>query len=258
MTRRVSHILFAVFVAVFAAGTLSLVSVERRESAKVTCSGICVHFDDGRSFISEEQVKGYMDRFYGPYVGQRADSVDLSRVETTVSRQSAVKDCQAWTDPDGMLHIGITQRVPVMRIQNGDTGFYVDESGCIFPLQGNYTARVPVIDGAIPFSLPAGYKGAAPDKASSEWIQGLISLNKWMDKSRVWAGNIVQIHSDPKTGLSLIPRQGKERFIIGNTDGIAGKFDKIEKYYRYILPSRENPDYRTVDVRYEGQIICRK
>lgn len=258
MTRKVSSILFAVFVAVFAAGTVILVSVERRKAAEVTCGGITVHFDDGRSFVSEEQIKGVMDRFYGPYIGQRADSVDLARVEATVESQSAVEKCEAWTDPEGMLHIGLTQRVPVMRIQNGGSGFYVDASGCIFPLQDNWTERVPVIDGAIPFSLPSGYKGPAPDSNSDTWIRGMLAMQRWMEKSKVWAGNIVQVNVDPETGITLIPREGKERFIIGNTDRIAEKFERIEKYYRYILPSREEPVYRTVDVRFDGQIICRQ
>lgn len=258
MKEKLSHILFAVFVAAFVAGTVLLVCLERREGAKVTCGGIEVHFDDGRSFVSEEQIKGYMDRFYGPYIGQRADSVDLARVEATVERQSAVEKCEAWTDPEGTIHIGITQREPVLRIQTPEAGFYVDSRGCIFPLQGNWTARVPVVDGAVPLSLPASYKGEAPDEASREWIAGILALQRWMEKSKTWADNIVQINVDPKTGLTLIPRLGKEKFIFGNADRVGEKFEKIEKYYRYILPSREVPDYRTVDVRFEGQIICRK
>lgn len=258
MTRKVSRILFAAFVAVFAAGTAALVCAGRRQAAEVTCGGITVHFDDGRSFVSEEEIKGYMDRYYGPYIGQRADSVDLARVEATVGRQSAVEKCEAWMDTDGMLNIGITQRVPVLRIQNGGTGFYVDDSGCIFPLQGNWTARVPVVDGAIPFCLPPDYKGMAPDEKAGEWIEGILSVRRWMAKSKVWADNIVQINVDPSTGLNLIPREGKERFIFGSPDRIGDKFDRIGKYYRFILPSREEPDYRTVDVRFDGQIICRK
>ena len=37
---------------------------------------------------------------------------------------------------------------------------------------------------------------------------------------------------------------------------IDAKFSRIRKYYESVAPSRETP-YRTVDVRFDGQIICK-
>ena len=50
----------------------------------------------------------------------------------------------------------------------------------------------------------------------------------------------------------------KEKFIIGSPDGFREKFGRIEDYYRYVRNRKEEGYYSTVDVSYEGQIVCRK
>ena len=39
---------------------------------------------------------------------------------------------------------------------------------------------------------------------------------------------------------------------------IAGKFDKMEKYYTNIIPVKGENIYKVVDLRFDGQIVCRK
>ena len=57
-------------------------------------------------------------------------------------------------------------------------------------------------------------------------------------------------------GRQPVPREGAERFIFGTPTDIEAKFGRIRTYYESIAPSRETP-YKTVDVRFDSQIICR-
>ena len=54
------------------------------------------------------------------------------------------------------------------------------------------------------------------------------------------------------------PRQGKERFIFGLPSGFESKFDRMGRYYTTILPEKGAGYYSTVNVKYNGQIVCRK
>jgi hypothetical protein len=58
--------------------------------------------------------------------------------------------------------------------------------------------------------------------------------------------------------VELKMKEGKERFIIGYPDQIEAKFGKIGKYYSHILPSLDNVQYKSVNLKYNKQIICRK
>ena len=84
-----------------------------------------------------------------------------------------------------------------------------------------------------------------------------MTVVNYMEGSRTWKGKIVQIHIDEKGELILIPRDGNERFLFGQPNSIEDKFSKMEKYYTTILPEKGSNRYKTVDVRFADQIVCK-
>ena len=222
--------------------TTSLAAVDRRLR---TCEGVRVSFAPGPRFLSEDEVKNVLDKRCGAYIGQRLDSLQLFKIESVLNMQSAVLKSEAWTTDDGFLNIRITQREPVARFQNGDDGFYVDRNGVFFPLDDSYSANVPVIDG----KAPVGGDG----QARREWMQDALEMLSCMDGG--WADRIVQMHVDGNGDLILIPREGNERFIFGQPRDAVAKFSRMEDYYRYIKPGEKK--YTEVNLKYEGQIICK-
>jgi hypothetical protein len=118
-----------------------------RQRTKACTDLADIEYKDKFTFVTKEDVEGYLKSEYGAFVGQRLDSVNLRKVEDILNSKSAVLKAEAYTTPDGMLHIKLWQRQPVVRFQKGDYGFYADERGFLFPLQNNYTSRVPIIDG---------------------------------------------------------------------------------------------------------------
>ena len=224
------------------AATTSLSAVDRRLR---TCEGVRVTFTDGPRFLSEAEVKNVLDKRCGSYIGQRLDSLQLFKIESVLNMQSAVLRSEVWTTDDGYLNVRITQREPVARFQNGDDGFYVDRNGVYFPLKDSYTANVPIIDG----NAPVG----GSDKARKEWMQNALAMLAYMDGG--WANRIVQMHVDENGDLILIPREGDERFIFGEPRDVKAKFSRMEDYYRYIKPGEKQ--YKVVNLKYEGQIICK-
>ena len=86
----------------------------------------------------------------------------------------------------------------------------------------------------------------------------MLEMVRFMEHSRIWKDAIVQMHVENNGDLVLIPREGKERFIFGNPFDCADKFGRLEDYYRYIVPEKGADYYRTVNVKFEKQIVCRK
>lgn len=227
----------------------------RRE---VTCNGLDVRIADSldRKFITPDDIRDWMAD-YGTYLGQRLDSVDLRRVETVIDGKSAVRKSQAWLTDDGVLHVSITQREPVIRFQSASGGYYADADGFLFPLQNRHTVRVPVVDGALPLHLGQGYKGIPQTEEERTWVLSMLELVRWLGARAEWNDLVSQITVQKDGNLVLVPREGSERFLFGTPTRIPGKFDRIQKYYESVAPSRGKP-CRLVDVRYEGQIICKK
>ncbi|MBR1706365.1 MAG: hypothetical protein IJ721_06205 [Bacteroidales bacterium] len=253
----VRYILSGVTLAAFAALWFLADRAAAGSRRAVTCQGVKAVVADSteRRFVVEEDIVAWMAD-YGTYVGLRLDSVDLRRIETIMDGKSAVLKSQAWLTDDGYIHISVTQREPVVRFQKGNVGFYADRNGFLFPLQSRHTSRVPVVDGAVPVNVDKGFKGEPGTKEEAAWIRSIVGLMRYMQDSKVWADNISQITVLPGGDLMLIPREGSERFLFGRAAGIAAKFGRIRRYYDTIAPEAEG--YTTVDVRYDGQIVCRK
>ncbi len=254
--RNIIIIAAATLLAVCLAGAY-LAGVSNREPLK--CKGLNVEIADSasNSFVTVSDVKKYLDKEYGGYIGMPLDSIDLAKIEKIVDGRSAVYKSQAYTTRDGMLNVTVTQRTPIVRFQKADGGFYADAEGYLFPLQSSYASRVQVVDGEIPLKANSGYKGEIEDEKEREWLHKVLEVINFMETSKKWQDKIVQITVSDGGELTLVPREGGEKFLFGQPEDIRGKFAKMELYYSHILPEKGSGKYRTVSVEYDNQIVCK-
>jgi cell division protein FtsQ len=234
----------------------------RDERSMLTCNGIVVDVADSAElgFVNKDDVIGYVAKDYGTWQGQRLDSVDLRKIESSLERHSAILSAQAWTTDDGKIHITINQRVPVARFETAEGNFYADAKGFLFPLQSHFKSSVPIIDGNVPLSLSRCKDGIPASAKEREWLGGVITMLDGLGKNKTWKDAISRISVNGDGDLVLTPREGKEKFVFGGPEDMDGKFSRMEDYYKAVLPAAEadSVQYRTVIVKYKGQIICRK
>ena len=226
---------------------------------KTVCSGLTIEIRDSSKsrFVSRDDIREYLEKGYGKTAGVPVNNLDLKKIETILDSQSAVLKSEAYCTNDGMLHIDIVQRTPIMRFQKGREGFYADAHGYIFPMKTGKSSYVVVVDGEIPLRLDGTDRGKSTSGKERIWLEQMTALVKYMSEHKVWENNIVQIHVEKNGDLVLIPREGKERFLFGKPGDAEGKFEKLECYYTGIVPLKGKDFYRTVDLRYNGQIICK-
>ena len=247
---------------IIACGAVWIVSsgMSRRSRSVLTCKGketLDVRVMDSLSFVAREDVEKWLDSEYGAYAGQRLDSVNLARIEKLIMGHSAVKTCEAWLTDDGTLHIELTQRQPAVRFDTGANGFYADAEGFIFPLQARGTADVPVVEGKLPLQVKRGFKGMPDDPAQRLWLGKILELAGIAARPE-WKERIGQITVGDDGNLVIKPAQGKETFLFGPPERVEEKFSLIDKYYSAIVREKGPEYYSTVDVRFKGQVVCRR
>lgn len=258
MNKKTAWMLAAALAALFLALTALVNASAKARVHEITCNKLQVRILDDWDFVSEEDIKGYIEKFYGSYIGSRLDSLELYKIESILDSRSAVLKSEAWYTDDGILHVSITQREPVARFEGASGSFYIDDRGFIFPVQNGYNKLLPVIDGDVPVKVEPGFKGEAAHPDERAWIRSILGLVSYMKSSGVWYGNIVQLHSDPRGELVLVPRTGREKIIFGRPEDVKDKFNRLRKYYEYVVPEKGEGYYSTVNVKYKGQIVCRK
>lgn len=262
----VRHIISWVLIALFCVGMALLMRRTSDEMIDIPCQSIQIHFLDSLKFVSEDEIKSYLDSKCGPLVGKKIDSLELYRIEDVLDSRSAIMKSEAWTEvwtegeneKHGVLNISITQRAPVVRFLHSEGGFYTDRDGFIFPLHSSFTADVPVVKGNIPVRIGNGYKGEAPDEESRMWIRKVIDLVSMIQRSKAWSGRFSEITVDANGDIVLKASEGKESFILGKPDNLDEKLSKIERYYSQIRPNVGEDYYKSVNLKFNNQIICRQ
>jgi len=255
------RIVIAAAITLVAALLLALVSSKTKSlRSGVSCTGLEVAILDSASFhfVDPEDVKQYITEGYGTFTGQRIDSVNLRKIEEVLASKSSLMSGEAWISQDGVLHVEVTQREPVVELRGTGKGFYADENGYIFPLHPDYKAPVPLVEGKIPINVPDGFKGYPSEEEEKQWLEGVIALLDYTGKNKFWKGAIAKISVEGDGSLVLKPSEGRESFIFGKPSDVEDKFARMEEYYQYIAPAKDSAYYKTVDVRYKGQIICRQ
>lgn len=247
MPRIVRHIINISFAVLLTAALVASYMLGASHRKPITCKGlsICIPDSAANQFIRPNEVRKILDSEYSGYIGLPIDEIDLTKIESILDGKSAIYKSEAYATKDSMLNVTITQRKPIVRFQKGSKGFYADETGYLFPLQSTYASHVQIVDGVIPLN-------------NEEWLERMISLVRHIDDSKVWKDKIVQITVEEDGNLTLVPRDGKEKFIFGHPTDIESKFKKMELYYKAIKPSKTDKDYRWVDIRFDGQIVCRE
>jgi len=247
MNRKFAIAISILLIVSLGVGMLLLLRSSREKYAIMDCNRLEVSFTDSLKFVSESDVRNFLDRNYGIYVGQRLDSVRLARIEEMLESRNVVLNSEAWVTADGTLHVRIDQRAPVMRFMDGERGFYMDAEGYIFPLHKTYTADVPVVEGRIPQA----------DQVDEKWKAEMLGLHSFLQANRRYALMVEKMSIDGNGELVIQTGRGDERFVLGRVCDMKEKFEKIERYYAYIVPQAEK-QYKKVILKYKNQIICRE
>lgn len=243
MKKAVKYLILALLLALTVTLCYIVTAEARARRHLSTCKRMEIIFRDTLNFVSEKDIRAFLKEGCPVFIGQRIDSIRLYEIEKVLDSRSAILSSQAWTS-DSVLFVSITQREPAARIETPGNSFYIDDRGFIFPIQGDCGKKFSVI--RMPSALQC-----------RTWAGALLEMLEWMKKNR-WDSRFMEMEMDSEGDLVLLPLEGKEKFIFGKAEDVPAKFGKINDYYKRIRPVMEEGYYSTVNVKYKGQIVCRK
>lgn len=229
--------------------------MERAERAKVVCPEVRVAIKgDGSNLIGTEDILSIIGGGRG-IVGMQADSVDLCGIEQKLAACGEILDSQAYRRADGTVQIDVRHRHAALRLFCGNGIYYSDPIGYLFPYRN--PADVPVVTGRIPLQVGSRYQGRPRTQEEQRWLTALLALGDYIESHDFWHRQVAQIDVNPNGDLVLYMNSGGEQFIFGGADDIAAKFGKISRYYSSIAPLRGAKPYKTVNLKFKDQIVCK-
>lgn len=115
------------------------------------------------SLMSRTLVEQWIEQSGLETIGTPIDKVDLVAIEKVIRSNGFVDRASAHVTYDGVLHIEVSQRKPLMRLVCGDYDCYVTHEGFVFPSPGRAAVYVPVVSGSYTPPMPRDYVGRMED-----------------------------------------------------------------------------------------------
>jgi cell division protein FtsQ len=210
--------------------------------------------ENGEKLISERDVKTALVRSFGNAVeGTELGELEVNRMEQVLEEDPFVRDADTYVDQHNVLHVRIEQRQPIVRVlDNTGANYYLDANGVKMPPSKNFAARVLVATGNI-----APYTVDFRDKRRST-LKDLFELTKTLLADEFLATFIQQVHVNNAGDFVLVPLVGDQKIILGSTRNLDDKLRRLKIFYREGLPYAGWRQYETINLKYNGQIVCRK
>ena len=232
--------------------TLVISAKIMRDQQVVTDLSIRIDHTSGNFFITEDAVISALDEFL-PDSGSMLHTKDLKELESKLGNIPQVKHSNVFISNTGQLSIEVIQRSPLFRvIKQSGASYYTDDWGFKFPVSSKYTARVPVATG---FIIDNGQEYG---QIESEMSRELLKLFQLLSEDSFWKAQFGQVVITDKGEFELVPRVGNHIVQIGTTDELDDKMKRLKVFYLEGLTRAGWDTYKSINVKYRDQVVCKK
>lgn len=206
-------------------------------------SGKKYHFIEAEQILNETINNRNIDIMHIP-----VNKLDIQSMEQVLRADPWVADASLYVDAARVLHISVTQRIPVVRLfqQNG-TSCYMDNTYSLMPIAPNSVFYTSVVT-----NVPV----LSNDSLSKSMKQQIAMLAHAIQADTFWNAQVSQIIVDSDRTFELMPVLGQQRIIFGDTSRMKEKFSNLYSFYINVLNRVGWDKYETLDVRFKGQVVA--
>jgi cell division protein FtsQ len=221
---------------------MSFVNVAYNEKR---CNAIEVVIEDsiGTHFVQQSDILHILKKGEYDILSKVPNEINLHIIENDIKNHSSIKDCDCYFTSGGKMRIIIEQRHPIARVITKKYDFYIDDVGAEMPPSRFYTAHVPIITGYVTRDMVA---------------TDLFKIADLIHNNNFWEAQIEQINVDQHGEYALIPRAGRQVIELGDANNLEVKFKSLEALYLQIFNNNSWNKYKTISLKYDGQVVCTK
>ena len=207
---------------------------------EITCQSIVIDIDDNYNFINEDDINKVLKQNKLYPISKTISHKDADKIEKLLSKLSLSKNVECYAG-DSTLYIDITQRKPVYRVFSNGSSYYVDSDRKIMPTSKNFTAKVPVVIGAI-------------DK--QEACEIVYDIVTFLEEDKYWNNIFKQAYITEGKDLILISRQGVNEILLGEVNQYKEKLELLKRWYEEYPERNCDTLYSRINLKYDNLIYC--
>jgi cell division protein FtsQ len=247
-------ILFLFWMAIFV-GVIFVVVRAGSVRDKMACEryAIQIKVNSADTLLYLADIKKIMLR-HDTIIGKPYNEIDIYALEDTLKKHPCISEVNIYGDMLGTLRITAVQRVPVVRIINkyGES-FYLDETAQAMPVRLGKFADVITVSGNIDRTL----EQALSDTLNHEW-DALLSCVKYINNDTFLKKQISRIYVENENYCLMIPVIGNHTIIFGTPEHPEKRLERLKIFYQKGMDEEKWENYKTIDLRYKSQVVCKR
>lgn len=235
-------------------GVVLLMGLVSKKDAVQVCQELEVIIEGKETFIDQQDISEMIDQIYGKVEGKLLQEIPTHEIEQELKGIPYVSNAEVYMDMDGKMSVKVKQREVILRVMpTVGESYYLASDGKKIPVTLKYVPYVMVANGHI-----REHYQEAMEEIQTPTLEHLYNFAQFVKGDTLWSNQIVQLYVNQDEEIEIIPRVGTQQFVIGTADSLASKLNRIELFYKNILPKVGNDAYNKVNVKYTGQIICER
>lgn len=180
-------------------------------------------------------------------IGIKADSLDVMQIISRAESVPFVRSASVHITPTGTLRLNLKERTPIALLVNGDAMALVDSDGMKMPIPKKNKPDLPLLYG---FSvLPM------EDAINNEAFEFAVAFIHAMKADRIRDITISEIGWHAENGIIALTRENGIQLTFGKGD-FERKLANWQEFYRTIAAEKGMAAFRSLDFRFEGQIVA--
>ncbi|MFN0174519.1 MAG: cell division protein FtsQ/DivIB [Saprospiraceae bacterium] len=231
--------------------------IARSRKANTFAEGLQVNvvaLPSGDKLISERDVRQALLAAFGSDLeNSELANLQVERMERVLEGDPFVKNADVYIDQNNQLHIKIDQREPVLRVlDNNGNNYYLDAAGKKMPPSKNFAARVIVATGNV-----SPYTPEFREKRKST-LKDLFHITQTLLTDEFLKSFIQQIHVNNRGEFIMVPLVGDQKIELGSARKLEDKLNRLKIFYQQGMPYEGWRKYETINLKYNGQVVCRR
>jgi cell division protein FtsQ len=248
------------------AGIVVLLGFIRNEHKKAICRGITISVDyrDGDTLMVADEIKQVLAVKHDSLEGKVLRPEHLWEFRQTISKIPYVEQCDVDFPLNGMLRVRVKQRIPILRVIEGNRSWYIDKDGIVMPRHNHFSARVLVAGGHMNLSryMKPGNNLKLLADTNQVFAKGMlnqvIELAQYIKNNDLLSSMVEQVYVNSQNEIEIFTMVGNQRIVFGNTLNMEQKFNNLITFYRSGPMTTGLDRYRTINLKYNNQIVCSK
>lgn len=231
--------------------------IARNRKANTFAEGLQVtvkELPSGDKLISERDVRqALLTAFGADLENSELATLEVERMERVLESDPFVQNADAYIDQNNQVHIKIDQREPLLRVlDNNGNNYYLDAAGKKMPPSKNFAARVVVATGNV-----SAYTPEFQERKKST-LKDLFHIAQTLLADEFLASFIQQIHVNNRGEFILVPLIGDQKIELGSARKLDDKLRRLKIFYQEGMPYEGWRKYETINLKYSGQVVCRR